>query len=250
MIDCFSDALWVATARCLEPLALGRLRAAGRGVAADLSTHARVIIDEVLTTSVPDPLARLHYEEMFGSCVPGILLRRRWLLEIDSATQHHQWRAESSVARLMQGVNLDGGDFFCSLRRAYLAAQVPSLAKSVVVVHWMHILGAVEEQDPVQAKWMSQQAWREVASSITAETVLWCVQSAHFIDDLSGLPFWLVVGGEDGRGGPTRSLLLAWLESLVCKLESRPALGKYGPEGNSSQVRARHLSKVMAELRA
>lgn len=170
----------------------------------------------------------------------ALLCRRRWLGTVKEMTQFSQWRAETAVVRLMHGVDLDGKDIFAALRRAFLASQVPVLAKMEGVASWMHVLGAVEEQDPLQAKALAREAWAVLA--VTEESLIWLVQTAHFVDDIQDLRTWFEECGLDLC--ETRP----WLEALKRRLEAAPALGRYGPVGDSSQLRARHLSKAIADL--
>jgi len=241
LIGCHSAAIAVfLPARCT-----GSLRAAGRGACAELAPHVTDRCSQALQQAVPDAAARAHYCALLGSPDGALALlgRRRWLLEVDAATQFSQWRTETAVARLMNGVALDGSDLFSALKRAFLASQVPKLAGSPCVVKWMHVLGAAEEQDPVQAKLLSSEAWGALAHAVTEENVLWAVQAAHFADALEGLSSWLLVSG-----GPSASELLVWLRRLERRLRDSPAQGRYGPAGDSSQLRARHVAGLVERL--
>mmetsp|Transcript_52524 Transcript_52524/g.139937 ORF Transcript_52524/g.139937 Transcript_52524/m.139937 type:complete len:253 (+) Transcript_52524:951-1709(+) len=187
--------------------------------------------------------ARLHYAEVLGEGAEGaavLLHRRRWLLEVDEATRFSQWRTETAVARLMNGVSVDAGDLFAALKRAFLASQVACLADGKGVAQWMHVLGAVEEQDPVQARALAGEAWRALAPALAEETLIWAVQTAHFVEALPELAGWLLVAG-----GPSEERLRGWLRRLEARLRKEPLLGRYGPAGDSSQVRARHLAQIL-----
>mmetsp|Transcript_63449 Transcript_63449/g.185513 ORF Transcript_63449/g.185513 Transcript_63449/m.185513 type:complete len:151 (-) Transcript_63449:15-467(-) len=143
----------------------------------------------------------------------------------------------------MNGVTLDGSDLFSALKRSFLASQVPALAEAPGTVRWMHVLGAAEEQDPVQARALAREAWGALAHKLTQENVLWAAQAAHFADALGGLCGWLLV---DGGPGPPE--LLAWLRGLEGRLQDMPAVGRYGPAGDSSQLRARHVARLVKDL--
>mmetsp|Transcript_82957 Transcript_82957/g.216169 ORF Transcript_82957/g.216169 Transcript_82957/m.216169 type:complete len:254 (-) Transcript_82957:46-807(-) len=247
MATCLSDAPLVAISGFLNVQVVGRLRATSRSMGADLALHMETSALQAWE-SIAGPLTNAHYQELFGSSqIVKLLCQRRCLYNVNAATQFSQWRTETAVARLMQGVDLDAGDLFSCLRRACLASQLCGLEKTLPVVHWMHVLGAVEEQDPVQAKLLAGEAWRAMAPLVTKQTVLWPVQTAHFVDDLCSLGHWLL-RAKDGSGGPDAPELLSWLGALACQLETTPALGRYGPAGDTSQVRARHLTKLMQSL--
>mmetsp|Transcript_25696 Transcript_25696/g.80099 ORF Transcript_25696/g.80099 Transcript_25696/m.80099 type:complete len:256 (-) Transcript_25696:41-808(-) len=234
-----------AVVGCLHPRCLGSLRAAGHGASLALTPHTVRLCREALERSVKDSAARVHYREILGTEEDPIafMCRRRWLLVVDEATRFSQWRTETAVARLMTGVPLDGDDLFAALKRTFLASQVASLADAPGTVRWMHVLGAVEEQDPVQAKVLAREAWGALAHTVTAENVLWAVQAAHFADALGCLCGWLLVDG-----GPAPARLLAWLRALGERLQDAPAAGRYGPAGDSWQVRARHVATVVRGL--
>jgi len=221
------------------------LSAASRAVSvqssADLAERARCTFNGV----VPIRLAQQNYQAIFRTSNPGrILKERRRLVGVDNATRFAQWRTETAVARLMTGVPMDGGDLFATLKRTFLASQVPDYSKVTPVVHWMHVLGAVEEQDPVQAKLQGREAWQSLAHSVTKDSLLWALQTAHFVDAFNEFPNWLLVDG-----GPTADELVEWLEALEQRLQVEPASGRYGPAADSSQLRGRHVAKICRDIR-
>ena len=59
----------------------------------------------------------------------------------------------------------------------------------------MHVLGALEEQDPLQSKLQACEAWEALAKAVTLEKLLWVIQCAHFVDALDHLEKWLLVSG-------------------------------------------------------
>lgn len=223
---------------------LAQMRVCSAESRQELAPHVAATCAGLWEDVVEDSLARLHYREVLGASDAMLLLaRRRWLCDVDEATKFSQWRTESPVARLMHGVRMDDGDLFSALRRAYLASQVPALAERPGVAEWMHVLGALEEQDPVQAVLLSGEAWRPLAAAMSEQTLLWAVEAFHFVDGLESLAEWLV--GEGGMGGPE---LLTWLTALVQRLEREPTAGRYGPAGDTQQVRARHLAEPLRAL--
>jgi len=226
---------------------LGSLRVADRTAHSEFTPAATALCRSALDHVVPDAAVREHYRGILGPLDSPMLLmsRRRWLLAVDEATQFSQWRTETAVARLMNGVSMDGGDLFAALKRSFLASQVPNLASSPIVVRWMHVLGAVEEQDPVQAKLLAAEAWTELAGTVDGESLVWVLQAAHFVDSLSDIGSWLL---DDGRH--EASTLLAWLQALERMLKETPSAGRYGPAGDSSQLRARHVSAVVRDVTA
>ena len=220
--------------------------------------------------------AQVHYQQLFNSADENQLLcMRQWLVNVDESTQFGQWRTQTAVARLMTGVSMDGTDLFAAVKRAFLASQVPVLAKNEHVVLWMHVLGALEEQDPIQSKLLAAEAWEALASQLgddrsfeTKEnrsknalkheynswpaakdpldaikllpsSLLLCVQTAHFVNALDHLETWLC-----HESGPSTGQLYHWLKLLEEQLEVAPTLGRYGPSGDSSQLRSRHVAKI------
>lgn len=233
-------------ATCLSPPCLGCLRLASRGVRAELNSYIAAICHKALEAAVPAELARDHYREVLGvSEAIAVLSRRRWLQQAIAATTWSQWRTETAVARLMIGVRVDESDLFSALKRAFLASQVPSLANSPGVVRWMNVLGAVEEQDPLLMKLLAREAWEAVIGEVgvASQTLLWVVQHAHFVAALDDVGSWLLV-----KGGPSIEELTGWLQSLKQRLEENPSAGRYGPPGDTSQVRATHVSRIMRAL--
>ena len=159
-----------------------RLRATSRSLCNDAEPHLRLRSRAFLEKMVPDAAARMHYQEIFESSDENsLLLMRQWLVNVDDATRFGQWRTQTAVARLMTGVSMDASDLFAAVKRAYLASQVPCLSNKKHVVLWMHVLGALEEQDPIQSKLMAAEAWEALATEIKEHTVLWVIQSAHFV---------------------------------------------------------------------
>ena len=229
--------------------------------------------------------AQLHYQQLFNSSDENQLLcMRQLLVNVDESTQFGQWRTQTAVARLMTGVSMDGTDLFAAVKRAFLASQVPVLAKNEHVVLWMHVLGALEEQDPIQSKLLAAEAWEALASQLgenddrsfeTKEnrskntlnsmediqykqennswpakdpldaikllpsSLLLCVQTAHFVNAMDHLETWLC-----HESGPSTGQLYHWLKLLEEQLEMAPTLGRYGPSGDSSQLRSRHVAKI------
>lgn len=226
----------------LPHISICNIRTASSSMCRDLASCVESICRDLWESAVADDLVRRHYQELLGVSTPmELLCRRRWLNDVVNATQFSQWRTETAVARLMHGVHIDGRDLFAALRRAFLASQVPLLARADSVVNWMHVLGAVEEQDPMQRKVMAGEAWAAMSQVVTEETLIWPVQTAHFVD--GGLKAWFE--GSDLDLCELRS----WLQGLQSRLEATPALGRYGPAGDSSQVRPRHLSRLIADLK-
>eukprot|EP00435_Cladocopium_sp_Y103_P000272 s4626_g1.t1 len=182
------------------------------------------------------------------------------------------------VARLMTGVSLDGTDVFAAVKRAFLASQVPSLAKNESVVKWMHVLGALEEQDPLQSKLLAAEAWEALAAQVSDELeindglcdtnatvvegrndgfyevelpnlpsllLLW-LQTVHFVNALDDQPDrWL----RSDSCGACAGQLYRWLQILEKHLELSPTLGRYGPSGDSSQLRSRHVARIHERMR-
>lgn len=201
---------------------------------------------------VPVPAVRAHYAEILGVHEPAQLLERRgWLLAKSSATLHSQWR-EMAVARLMQCSEVDGTDLFCALKRAHLASQVPELAEQPGVICWMHVLGALEEQDPIQAKLLARDALGSLASSTTEANLVWMVQAAHFVDALPEFSCWMMAAAGQDAGAlcPDAHTLVTWLEALLARLVEEPLFGRYGPPGDPYQVRPRHLRAALPTARA
>ena len=195
--------------------------------------HVKVRCAAVLRQLVPDRAAREHFRELFGcNDDQSLLCMRKWLVGVDNSTQFGQWRTQTAVARLMTGVSLDGADLFAAVKRAFLASQVPRLASNPAVVLWMHVLGALEEQDPVQSKFLAQEAWEGLAGQVRQENFVWVAQTAHFVNAMDEVDRWMVVAG-----GPSAAELLAWFNILDKQLLGSPAVGRYGPAG-------RKLAKV------
>lgn len=236
----------------LPPAGICNLRTVSRGLCHSMVACVEHTCANCWTTLVADSLARTHYCMLFETTRPmDLIIRRRWLCEWIEASETLRWAMtqgnrcslqQATVIRLVHGSHLDHGDLFASLRRAYLASQVPALAQLNGVIGWMHILGSVEEQDSFQAKLLAKEAWACMAQTLTEETFIWAVQTAHFLDDVAGLATWFEDSGLDLRE------LGRWLATLQRNLEATPALGKYGPAGESSQFRARHFSRVIREL--
>jgi len=166
---------------------------------------------------------------------------REWLVSVDQTTQFGQWRTQTAVARLMTGVSLDGGDLFAAVKRAFLASQVPRLAGNSAVILWMHVLGALEEQDPIQSKLLACEAWEGLARF---DNFLWVCQTAHFVNAIDEMDRWMLV-----QGGPSIAELLHWFNVLEQQLQDSPLTGRYGPAGDPSQLRSRHLTKLMQKLK-
>lgn len=236
----------------LPPAGVCNLRTVSRGICHSMATCVEHTCANCWRALVADSHARKHYSMLFGTIRPmDLIMRRRWLIEKIDASETLRWGMtqgnrcslqQATVIRLVHGADLDHGDLFASLRRAYLASQVPAFAQMEGVIAWMHVLGSVEEQDSFHAKLLAKEAWSCMAQAVTEETVIWAVQTAHFLDDVAGLRGWF----EDSD--LELSELGRWLTTLQRSLEATPALGKYGPVGESSQVRPRHLSRVIAEL--
>mmetsp|Transcript_8382 Transcript_8382/g.15281 ORF Transcript_8382/g.15281 Transcript_8382/m.15281 type:complete len:249 (-) Transcript_8382:121-867(-) len=207
--------------------------------------HLEMRCRAVLHKLVPDANAREHFRKLFGcSDDQTLLYMRQLLVGVDQATQFGQWRTQTAVARLMTGVSLDGGDLFAAVKRAFLASQVPRLANNAAVVLWMHVLGALEEQDPVQSKLLACEAWESLAGEVSKDNFVWVAQTAHFVNALDEVDQWLAVSE-----GPSSGELLAWFNVLELQLHKAPSLGRYGPAGDSSQLRPRHLAKTLRRLR-
>lgn len=235
-----------AVAACLSAKGVGRLRAAGREVGRETEPLAAALVREAIAATGACPATLAHYVGILGKGAERhsvLLLRRRWLLQIDEETKFSQWRTDSAVARLMIGVSMDACDLFATLKRAFLASQVPALESSNAIARWMHVLGAVEEQDLVQARLLGREAWGALAPLVTEDNLIWVVQTAHFVDGLPELPGWLLVDG-----GPRAAQLLGWLRELEARLRREPQLGRYGPAGDISQVRARHVAQIVPRV--
>jgi len=233
-------------ATCLSPPCLGYVRLGNRSVRAAVQPHVLAIVSEALEAVVPNATAREHYRQILDvENAMAILTRRRWLQEVNAATTFSQWRTETAVARLMIGAEMDGFDFFSALKRAFLASQVPALATTPGVIRWMNVLGAAEEQDPVQMRLLAREAWEAVVgeTGLAEEAVLWVVQHAHFVDALDDAGGWLMV-----RGGPSHEEVTAFLEALKKRLEEAPSAGRYGPPGDPSYVKAMHVRKALRGL--
>ncbi|CAE8715003.1 unnamed protein product [Polarella glacialis] len=232
--------------RFLSHQAVGFIRTAGvafREETAPLWTSA---CHSAFREAVKDPCARCHYQDLLGSTDEATLLRRRKsLLDIDNLTQLDQWRTHTAVARLMNNVPLDGRDLFAALKRVFLASQIKELEESPCVILWMHVLGAVEEQDPVQSKRLAAEAFEALASSITLENIHWPVQAAHFVDAMTVVDEWLPAAS----GGPSLSDLADWLHTLMERMQDEPSLGRYGPAGDTMQLRPRHLQQLVTRLK-
>ena len=194
------------------------LRVAASGLWQEADEHVQARCRAILQELVPDKAAREHFRELFGcSNDQALLCMRQWLVSVDSSTQFGQWRTQTAVARLMTGVSLDGADLFAAVKRAFLASQEPRLAGNEAVVLWMHVLGALEEQDPVQSKMLAHEAWESLAGQVRQENFLWVAQTAHFVNAMDEVSSWMVVAG-----GPTKSELLAWFNFLDKQLQDFP----------------------------
>lgn len=225
----------------LAPCSACSLAASSAMLHRDLAPSIEQMSRDEWDTLVCDELVRANYREILGTPLPRELVRRRgWLSSVVRTTELSQWQTVSDVLRLMHQVDLDATDLFAALRRTFLASQVAALAENAGVVHWMHILGAVEEQDPLQSKLLAREAW--AAMGVTQESLLWAVQTAHFVDDVIGLGSWFSESGLEPQK------LQAWLQALQVELSARPALGRYGPAGDSQQVRPRHLTRLISSL--
>lgn len=230
-------------ARCLPYVSLCNLCAVSTSIRRDLAPSVDIVCRDLWESIVASSLVRAHYCDILEVSRPmELLVRRRWLSSLVEKTQETQWRTATAVSRMMNGVSLDGSDLFASLRRAFLASQVPELERVESVANWMHVLGAVEEQEQMYAKELAREAWVGMAGIAIEENLIWLVQTAHFVDDICGMQSWFEEAGMD------LSMCRGWLEVLQRRLEAKPALGKYGPAGDPQQVRARHLSKLIAGL--
>ncbi|CAE7355940.1 unnamed protein product [Symbiodinium natans] len=221
------------------------VKATAQRLAQEGELHVKRRCQRVLEKLVPDHVARDHFRELFGCCDDQHLLcMRQWLVSVDNSTQFSQWRTQTAVARLMTGVSLDGADLFAAVKRAFLASQVPRLAGNPAVILWMHVLGALEEQDPIQSKLLACDAWESLAGQVSQENFIWVAQTAHFVNAIDELDRWMVVAG-----GPSLTQLLKWFKILEQQLQDSPVSGRYGPAGDSSQLRSRHLAKMMQKLK-
>ena len=169
-----------------------QIQSSSRSLCRDAKDHLRSRCESVLK-KIPQA-AQMHYRQLFESRVTDgatdsalqLLQKRRLLLKVDQATQFGQWRTQTAVARLMTGVSMDGCDLFSAVKRAFLASQVPLLAKNQHVILWMHVLGALEEQDPIQSKVLAEEAWGSLWEEVDAENdpsvlLLW-LQTVHFVN--------------------------------------------------------------------
>eukprot|EP00441_Pelagodinium_beii_P035611 CAMPEP_0197643566 /NCGR_PEP_ID=MMETSP1338-20131121/16838_1 /TAXON_ID=43686 ORGANISM="Pelagodinium beii, Strain RCC1491" /NCGR_SAMPLE_ID=MMETSP1338 /ASSEMBLY_ACC=CAM_ASM_000754 /LENGTH=256 /DNA_ID=CAMNT_0043216831 /DNA_START=46 /DNA_END=813 /DNA_ORIENTATION=+ len=232
-----SPAVLSSLEQFLSSQSLSRIQESSPNLAAELTPFMNLRRHDEWTVAVSIACARQHFEEILNSDNEGTLLcRRRCLVRVDQGTQLEQWRTPTAVARLMNGVSMDGSDLFAALKRTFLASQVPSFEKLPAVVYWMHVLGAIEEQDPVQSKLLAAEAFSTLASDgqISEGNVHWAVQAAHFVDDLDNFSGWLLV-----EGGPSVQELTAWLAGLDSCMGASPNLGRYGPAGDTSQLRSR-----------
>lgn len=284
---------------CLEPILqfsefreIQQMQSSSRCLSRDAKNHLKIRCRSVLK-GLPHA-AQMHYRQLFDcddcddcsdssdSSAFRILLRRQLLIDVDEATQFGQWRTQTAVARLMTGVSLDGTDVFAAVKRAFLASQVVSLSRKKDVVSWMHVLGALEEQDPLQAKRLAAEAWEALAGHVfdeldehdrndaalrlegqndaTVATVgealpplplpslllLW-LQTVHFVNALDDQPdLWL---RSDSCSACSAGQLYRWLQILEKQLELSPTLGRYGPSGDSSQLRSRHVARIHERMR-
>lgn len=278
---------------CLEPILqfsefreIQQMQNSSRCLYRDAKNHLKIRCQSVLK-GLPHA-AQMHYHQLFDddcdcsdssdSSALRILLRRQLLIDVDDATQFGQWRTQTAVARLMTGVSLDGMDVFAAVKRAFLASQVVSLSRKKHVVSWMHVLGALEEQDPLQAKRLAAEAWEALAGLVFDELdkhdrneaapaapaalrrqdatatgealpvpsllLLW-LQTVHFVNALDDQPYlWL----RPSCSGSCRQLY-RWLQILEKHLELLPTLGRYGPSGDSSQLRYRHVARIHERMR-
>lgn len=256
-----------------------QMQSASRCLSRDAKKHLKTRCQSVLK-DLPHA-AQMHYRQLFDcddSSAFYILSMRQLLIDVDQATQFGQWRTQTAVARLMTGVSLDGTDVFAAVKRAFLASQVPSLAKNESVVKWMHVLGALEEQDPLQSKLLAAEAWEALAAQVSDELeindglcdtnatvvegrndgfyevelpnlpsllLLW-LQTVHFVNALDDQPDrWL----RSDSCGACAGQLYRWLQILEKHLELSPTLGRYGPSGDSSQLRSRHVARIHERMR-
>jgi len=229
-----------------------KLMFVSKALQGELSPYMHQLSVETLYRLVPEPFVRVHYAEMLGVSEPAAILERRgWLVAKGSDTQWQQWQA-MSVVRLVQRADIDGSDVFCAVKRAYFASQVPALACLPGVILWMHVLGALEEQDHIQALRLAAEAMRMLVSTTSEENVIWRVQAAHFLEALSDLPTWMcdIHIGPTGEVAPSLDAIVlnSWLEALLARIKVTPTAGRYGPPGDPYQIRARHLQKVLPVL--
>jgi len=256
-----------------------QMQSSSESLSRDARRHFQVRCQALLQT-VPIA-AQAHYLQLFetetqisqtlddtASVSVHILSMRRLLLQVDEATQFGQWRTQTAVARLMTGVSLDGTDLFAAVKRAYLASQVPALAKNKNVVLWMHVLGALEEQDPIQSKVLAAEAWEALASQLhdhldhkvrgvkhgndlipeaafPSLLLLW-MQTVHFVNALDDrVEMWV----NSNCTARQQLQLYRGLQTLEQHLDQAPMLGRYGPSGDSSQLRSRHIAKIHERMR-
>lgn len=226
-------------ARMLEPQCMGRLLVTGRTLHEELAPYVALVCFQTWNGLVADVAVQAHYAEILDASDPATLLERRaWLQQVDAETLSAQWR-QVAVNRLVQRSSLDGVDLFSALKRAYLASQVPSLMQLPAVVCWMHLLGAIEEQDQAEAKRLMAEALEPLARGTTERNLIWRLQAAHFVDALPALAGCLVGAGVDAGE------LHAWLETTAAKLADNPSLGRYGPAGDPYHVRSKHLRAIL-----
>ena len=209
---------------CLEPILqfsefreVQKMQSSSRCLFRDAKEHLKIRCQSVLK-GLPHA-AQVHYRQLFDcddcsdSSAFRILLRRQLLIDVDEATQFGQWRTQTAVARLMTGVSLDGTDVFAAVKRAFLASQVLSLSRAKHVVSWMHVLGALEEQDPLQAKRLAAEAWEALAGHVFDEL------DKHDRNDaalrLEGRnETTIATAGQALPPLPLPSLLLLWLQTV------------------------------------
>eukprot|EP00928_Gymnodinium_smaydae_P028137 TRINITY_DN21539_c0_g2_i1.p1 TRINITY_DN21539_c0_g2~~TRINITY_DN21539_c0_g2_i1.p1 ORF type:complete len:293 (+),score=78.62 TRINITY_DN21539_c0_g2_i1:150-1028(+) len=220
----------------------------------DFAPLVAVACERAWRQAVPAAAVRQHYSDLFGSADTRTLLTRRAsLLAVDAKTKLAQWRTQTSVARLLHGVPLDGQDLFAALKRCYFASQVTALAAEPGVVRWMHVLDAIEDSEPARARAEAGEAWRALlaAQLLTPDTLLWAAQTAHFVEALPQLPSWLLSAGASeqptGKAVPPATIR-AWLQLLEGRLAESAAAGRYGPVDDSQTLRVRHLAAVRTRL--
>jgi len=235
-----------AVVDCLPLSCSSSLRTVARASCAEISPHIIAVCGRLLDEAVPDKAAQEHLRILLDvSDVRAVLHRRRWLLDMDAATTYKQWKTERpSTAQMTNGVSLDGGDLFAALKRTLFASKVPALSETPAVVHWMHVLGAIEEQDIG----LAAEAWAELAPTLSKDNLVWVVQSAHFMDAIDNVGGWLSEGWLSTAGGPSNEEVAEWLQALESRLKMSPGQGRYGPESNSSQLRARSVAKLIRIL--
>jgi len=231
---------------CLAAQSLCEFRTCDKSYCKDASRSLASWCEKVLSDASIDDTSREHYKQLLdvqGTGVGALMLllsRRRWLMAVDAETTWAQWRTQTPVDRLIHGVYPEGKDLFSALRRTLLASQVPELAETPGVVRWMHVVDAMEETDQIYARIAAAEAWRALAPMVTLESLLWALQTAHFLDALPDLCGWFTADG-----GVDAEQLRTWLKAWAEQLQTTPALGRYGPPDDLRMVKARHVSRLI-----